>query len=166
MANLRTFLVKRDNPKHRSVIEYAAHYLYELADVGQEFAIEVKEITRTLDQNSRMWAMLADIVKQVGWRRAVWRGDRCVKDGAYVNFKECEHARPLTSEEFKDVFTAAIRRPRTLGSLDGGGIVAVGLRTSKMSKREMSDLQTLMAAFGDEREVEWSEPPPREGDWA
>lgn len=162
MAVLRAFIVKRDNPRRDQVLQNCAHYLHEMADIGQDVAIEVKEITRTLDQNARMWAMLADIVRCVGWRRAVWRGDRCVKDGAYVNFSECPHARPLTSEEYKDVFTAAIRRPRTLGSLDGGGIVAVGLRTSSMSKREMSELQTLMAAFGDERDVDWSEPPAKD----
>ena len=165
MALLRTFIVRRDNPAHLKVIEYAAHYLYDQASHGQDYAVEVKEITRSLSQNARQWAMLADICGQVGWRRAVWRGDRCVQDGAYVNFSECPQARKLTSEEFKDVFTAAIRKPNMLGSLDGGGIVAVGLRTSKMSVREMSELQELMSAFGAERGVEWSEPPPREGDW-
>ena len=165
MALLRRFIVKRDNPAYRKVIEYATNYLHDQANHGQDYAIEVKEITRSISQNSRQWAMLADIAKQVGWRRAVWRGDRCVADGAYVNFKDCPQARKLTSEEFKDVFTAAIRKPAMLGSLDGGGIVAVGLRTSKMSVREMSELQELMAAFGAERGVEWSEPPPREGDW-
>ena len=31
---------------------------------------------------------------------------------------------------------------------------------NKMTKAEMSDLQTLMQAFGDERSVIWSEPEP------
>jgi hypothetical protein len=43
-------------------------------------------------------------------------------------------------------------------NLDGTGFVALGLSTSRMSKRELSDLMELISAFGAERGVEWTEP--------
>jgi hypothetical protein len=36
--------------------------------------------------------------------------------------------------------------------------VVMGVSTSRMSKRELGDLMTLIEAFGAERGVEWSEP--------
>jgi len=51
---------------------------------GRRMTIDVKPETRSLQANARMWAMLADISRQVNW-----------------------HGRKLTSEEWKHVFTAA-----------------------------------------------------------
>jgi hypothetical protein len=46
-------------------------------------------------------------------------------------------------------------------NLDGTGFVALGMSTSRMSVREMSDLIELVFAFGAERNVEWSDPQER-----
>lgn len=91
--------------------------------------------TRTSDQNARMWAMLADISEQVNW-----------------------HGKKLTSEDWKHVFTSALKKMEVVPNLDGTGFVALGLSTSRMSRRELSDLMELMSAFGAERDVIWSEP--------
>jgi hypothetical protein len=90
---------------------------------------------RTDEQNRKLWADLGDISKQVEWY------------GQY-----------LTPEDWKDVFTASLRRLRVVPGLDAGTFVPLGMRTSKMRKGEMGDLLTLIAAFGDERSVKWTEP--------
>lgn len=99
------------------------------------YEVRIKEPTRNSDQNSRMWAMLGDVSKQVDW-----------------------YGKRLTPEDWKHVFSASLRRLEVVPNLDGTGFVALGMSTSRMSKREMSDLIELVFAFGAERGVVWSEP--------
>ena len=99
---------------------------------GGALVVTAKPETRSLEQNARMWAMLSDISRQVVW-----------------------HGRKLSPEEWKHVFTAALKKQDVVPGLDGGFVV-LGLSTSKMTRREMGDLQTLMEAFGAERGVVWS----------
>lgn len=89
---------------------------------------------RSLDQNAKLWPMLDDVARQVEWY------------GQY-----------LTKEEWKDVFTAALKRQKVVPGLEGGFVV-LGTSTRRMSKREFSELIELIYAFGAERGVRWSEP--------
>lgn len=100
-------------------------------------AVRLSRPTRTLDQNARLWPMLHDIAKQIEW-----------------------YGQMLTEEEWKDIFTAALKRLKVVPGLDGGFVV-VGAHTSRMTIGEMCDLQELMQAFGDEREIRWTEPPKK-----
>lgn len=101
------------------------------------FVCEIKPRTRSLDQNAKMWAMLADLSRQVEW------------------YGQC-----LTSDEWKDVLTAALKKQKAVPGIDGGFVV-IGARTRNMTIREMSDLVELMYAFGAERDVKWSDPVPQ-----
>ena len=94
------------------------------------YAVTVKEPTRSLEQNSRLWALLHDVATQVDW-----------------------YGKRLTPEDWKHVFTSSLRKLEVVPNLEGNGFVALGLSTSRMSKREMSDLMTLIEAFGAERNV-------------
>lgn len=80
---------------------------------------------RSDEQNRRLWAMLSDVSEQV----------------EYYGSKR-------SAEAWKDIFSAALRDVQTVPSLDGKGIVQIGLRTSKMSKAEMSDLFALIEEWG------------------
>jgi hypothetical protein len=102
------------------------------------YAVQIKEPTRNLDQNARMWAMLGDVSRQVDW-----------------------YGKRLTAEDWKHVFSSSLRRLEVVPNLDGTGFVALGMSTSRMSVREMSDLIELVFAFGAERNVEWSDPQER-----
>jgi hypothetical protein len=99
---------------------------------GRRMVLEVKPSTRSLEQNARLWAMLTDISRQVDW-----------------------YGRKLTPEEWKHVFTASLKKQDVVPGLDGGFVV-LGMSTSKMTKAEMCDLQTLMEAFGAEKGVRFS----------
>ena len=101
---------------------------------GGALVLTVKPETRTLAQNSRLWAMLTDVSQQVVW-----------------------HGRKLLPEEWKWVFTAALKKQDAVPGLDGGFVI-LGQSTSKMTRREMSDLQTLIEAFGAERDVRFTAP--------
>jgi hypothetical protein len=103
-------------------------------NAGQRLVVEVKPETRTTEQNSKLWACLTDVSRQVDW-----------------------HGQKLEASEWKDVFTAALKRQKVVPGLEGGFVV-LGSSTSRMTKAEMSELFELMFAFGAEHEVCWSEP--------
>lgn len=96
--------------------------------------VDIREPTRSLQANAYMWAALSDVADQVIW-----------------------YGRKLTAEEFKHVFTAALKKQDVVPGLDGGFVV-LGLSTSKMTIREMSDLIEIIHAFGAEHNVRFSAP--------
>lgn len=101
---------------------------------GHRMVLELNPETRSLAQNARLWAMLTDISHQVDW-----------------------YGRKLTQEEWKHVFTAALSKQDVVPGIDGGFVV-LGKSTSKMTRGEMAELQTLMEAFGAEKGVRFSAP--------
>ena len=110
------------------------HALECVQNAPDGYVVKVNEPTRSLDQNAKLWPMLHDVADQVVW-----------------------HGQKLTPENWKDVFTAALKRAKVVPGLDGGFVVC-GQRSSSMSKREFSELLELMMAFGAEHGVMWSEP--------
>lgn len=111
---------------------FCASYVLELAPAG--CIVEFKAPTRSLEQNARMWAMLTDVSRQVVW-----------------------YGKTLTPEDWKDVFTASLRKARVVPTIDGDGFVPLGMSTSKMSKAEIGTLMDLMEAFGAQHGVVFSD---------
>ena len=105
-----------------------------LLAAGKSVYVTIAEKTRSTAQNALMWAMLTDVSKQVDW---------------YEN--------KLTPEEWKDMFTAALKRQKVVPGIDGG-FVSIGSHTSQMTVSEMTDLIELMNAFGAERGVKFRAP--------
>lgn len=98
------------------------------------YVVEIRRPTRSLRANARLWAMLRDISEQVEW-----------------------YGKRLTPEEWKHVFSAALKKYDMVPGIDGGFVV-LGQSTSSYTSAEMSDLQELMQAFGAERGVRFSAP--------
>jgi hypothetical protein len=94
---------------------------------------------RTIDQNKKLWAMLSDVASQIPWP----------VNGSMVL---------MASEDWKDVFTASLRKHNRVAMGIDGGFVILGMRTSKMKKQQFADLIEIIYAFGAERGVVWSEP--------
>lgn len=109
-------------------------YLDAALQGSRRWVLSIKPETRSLQQNARLWAMLTDISQQVDW-----------------------YGRKLTPENWKHIFSAALKKQDVVPGLDGGFVV-LGLSTSKMTVGEMADLQTLMEAFGAERGVRFTAP--------
>ena len=103
-------------------------------NVPEGTTFEVRAPRRSLDQNALMWSLLGQISKQVDW-----------------------YGQKLSSEDWKDVLTASLRRTRVVPGLDAGTFVPLGMRTSQMTKDELSELIELVYAFGAERNVKFRE---------
>lgn len=88
--------------------------------------IEFKASKRTLDQNSRMWAMLTEVSRQLPW-----------------------HGVRLQPQDWKLIFLDALNRElRIVPNIDGTGFVNLGRSSSDLSKAEMTDMIELIFAFG------------------
>lgn len=109
-----------------------AHRLIEVAP--QRAVLNIREATRSTDQNSKLWAMLSDI-------------SRAKPEG-----------RTLTPDVWKALFCHALDHAQRFEmALDGKGMVPVGFRTSRMNKQQMSDLIETIAEFGARHGVQWSD---------
>ena len=111
-----------------------AHCIEQIRAAPFGKVVVIQNAARSLEQNARMWAMLTDISRQVDW-----------------------YGNKLTPDEWKDVFSASLKRQKVVPGIDGGFVVC-GQRTSKMTVAEHSDLMTLMEAFGAEHGVKFSAP--------
>jgi hypothetical protein len=89
---------------------------------------------RTVDQNSKLWAMLNDVAraKPEGrqWPPETWKAAFMHSLGHQVLFAD---------------------------GLDGSGPFPVGFRTSRMTVKQMIDLIDSIYAYGSEHGVEWRE---------
>jgi len=103
-------------------------------NVPEDTTVEFRAPRRSLDQNALMWSLLQQISKQVDW-----------------------YGQKLGSEDWKDVLTASLRRTRVVPGIDAGTFVPLGMRTSQMTKEEISELIELIYAFGAERGVKFRE---------
>ena len=130
MANKKIFKLISENVKENLI-----SFIRSLpTDSKNPLVVSIQEMTRTLEQNARMWATLTDISKQVVW-----------------------HGLKLAPEEWKHVFTATLKGQKTVPNLDGTGFIILGQSTRAMSKKEFSNLLELAYAFGAEQGVKWSE---------
>jgi hypothetical protein len=114
--------------------DYARHRAMKaVANAPAGYVASVEEPRRTTDQNSRLWAMLSDVAmsKPLG--------------------------RMHTPEEWKCIFMAACGwEVAFLPGLDGR-FLPYGYRSSRLTKKQMTDLQDFIQAWGDENGVSWSD---------
>ena len=90
--------------------------------------------SRSNDQNALLWSRLGEISRGV-----IWYGQK------------------LSAEDWKDVMTASLRKARVVPGLDSGSFVPLGMRTSDMTKDEMTALLDLIDAFAAQHGVEFRE---------
>lgn len=117
------------NPRTRTL---AAERLSKAPD---GWVMELRDRTRSTEQNSALWAALTDVSVQVEW-----------------------HGVRLTPEDWKLVFMDALNQEmRLVPNVAGTGFINLGRSSSKLTKQEFSDLIELVRAFGSERGVQWSD---------
>lgn len=90
-------------------------------DAPDGYAVTIAEPTRNLAQNAAQWPLLEAFSQQLQWP----------VNGQMVY---------MSADEWKDVLTCCFRNEtaRLAMGLDGG-VVMLGMRTSKMTKREFSE---------------------------
>lgn len=93
---------------------------------GKPWMLEVKEPTRSLEQNAAFWGLVAQIVKQ----------------------RPVHHGRQMNAEAYKAVFMDALgHEVDYMPSLDGKRMFPLGLRSSRLTKDQFSDLLQLILAW-------------------
>jgi len=109
--------------------------VFDVKNAPDGFIVTVAPPTRTLDQNAAQWPYLDAFSKQLDWP----------VNGQMVK---------MTPEEWKDVLTAAFKREtaRLAMGLDGG-VVMLGMRTSKMPKSTFSEWIEFLKATAAMRNV-------------
>jgi len=89
-----------------------------------------KHDARSIEQNALMWSWLTAISEQLPW-----------------------HGEKLSPNDYKDILTAGLRQAHVVPGINEGTYVPLGLRTSSMSRTEMTALLELIAAFAAEHGV-------------
>lgn len=118
---------------HRAITTAWAECVKPMLMAGHRLVLRVEPEKRSNEQNKRLWAMLSEVSRQVDW-----------------------YGQSLSPEDWKHIFTASLQKTRAVPGIDGG-IVVLGQSTSRMTKAEMSELQTLIEAFGAERGVNFTD---------
>lgn len=110
-----------------------------VADAPEGYVVRVDEPTRNLEQNALLWVLLDAFSKQLVWP----------VNGAMVK---------LEAEEWKDILTAAFKREGQRVAMGlNGGMVILGMRTSKMGKREFAEFIEFLQSVAVDRGVELDE---------
>jgi NinB protein len=96
---------------------------------------------RTLDQNSAQWPLLESFSRQLLWP----------VNGAMV---------AMSAEEWKDVLSAAFRGENVRLAMGlNGGVVMLGMRTSKMGKKQFSEWLEFLHSVAADRGVQLDDVP-------
>ena len=98
------------------------------------FRVEIRERTRSLDQNALMWELLTALSKQLPWP---------------INGK----TETLEPEEWKDILSAGLNQENRIAMGIRGGFVMLGRRTSKMTVKQMTELIELIYSFAAENGI-------------
>lgn len=131
MTDKRTFFMQHSEARRRAMAA--------VADAPEGWRVTVEPPKRNLEQNSLLWVLLAAFADQLVWP----------VNGAMVK---------LSPEEWKDILSAAYKREsqRVAMGLDGG-MVMLGLRTSKLNKKEFAELIEFIHSVAADRGVELNE---------
>lgn len=92
MSERRQFILRNEAIKQFALQQLSAIQ----PDEAHPPVIEQREMTRSLDQNAKMWAVLDDISKQVDW-----------------------YGRKLSSEDWKHVLTASKKKQEAVPGMGG-----------------------------------------------
>jgi ABC-type Fe3+ transport system substrate-binding protein len=100
------------------------------------YVVTIKEPTRNSEQNALLWVLLTAFSAQLVWP----------VNGQMVK---------LEPEEWKDILSAAYKREaqRVAMGIDGG-VVMLGLRTSKMGKRQFAEFIEFILSVAVDRGVD------------
>lgn len=110
-------------------------------ETGTGTVVEFRKKSRSTEQNAKLHAMLGEIAEQVDW-----------------------YGQKLSATDWKNMFTASLRKANVVPGIDAGTVVPLGISTSTMTVDEMSNLIELIYAFGAQREPPVIFKDPQSGD--
>lgn len=113
-----------------------------IIDAPDGHFVHIQEPTRNLNQNARFHAMCGDIAKQMPWM-----------------------GRQLGTEDWKRLLvdswmrTTGRHASQVVPSLDGAGVVSLGVQTRGLGVRAMAELIEYVMAWGTEHGIQFSDDP-------
>lgn len=127
MTERRVFILAHPEARRRALA-----YVAEAPDL---YVVEVREQKRGLEQNAYLWVILQHFAEQLEWP---------------VNGVMCK----LSPEDWKDLLSAAYKREsqRVAIGIDGG-MVMLGMRTSKMGRRTFAEFLEFVLSVAADRGV-------------
>lgn len=110
------------------------------------------ENERSLLQNRKVHAMIADIAAQCLFQGRRWRAEswKRLLIEAYVNTVKAEARANRQKNPFPELSLL-------VEGIDGETVVQLGVQTRTLSREQMSDFVESMYAYGTEKGVAWSE---------
>ena len=110
-------------------------FLANVLQSGKRFLLTIKLETRTQAQNRLMWPILTQFSSQLEWP----------VDGRMVK---------MTPDDWKDVLSAAFKGESVRLAMGlNGGVVLLGQRTSKFTKKEFAEWIEFLYATAADRDV-------------
>lgn len=131
------FVIQHKNPHWGTVRRNAIAEIMSASENG-DCMVSVTDVVRSLDQNAKQWPMLRDIADQVPLR---------------INGQEVR----ASEADFKAVLTAAFTGETRFAESPFGGLVAIGISTRSMPKKQFVEYIEFLYAFGTDKGVIWSE---------
>lgn len=112
-----------------------ANALEAVRNAAEGMCVEIKERTRSIEQNSAQWPILQAFSEQLQWP----------VNGQMVY---------LSADEWKTILTAAFKQETVRLAMGlNGGMVLLGYRTSQFGKREFSEWLDFLFSVAAERGV-------------
>lgn len=102
------------------------------------YRVEIRERTRTLDQNAALWRLLTILSKRLPWM--------CNGTQQY-----------LSPDDWKDILTASLHQEQRIAMGARGGFVMLGRKTSTMPVKQMSELIEFIYSFSAEQGIDLDE---------
>ena len=142
------FVIRRERQDNRA---YICSFIMEHGVDG--WNVDITEPKKKREQEEKYHAMISDIAKQVEHIGRKWDPDDMKR---------------LLVDEFADEMRLAgmplHHDGRVAPSFDGRRIVQLGMQTRDFYVKEASQFIEFLYAFGEQRDVKWSEPSGRKED--
>jgi hypothetical protein len=104
---------------------------------GRKLTLEIKPASKSRDQEEKYHAIIGDIAKQAQHMGAKWDAD--------------DWKRLLVDQFVKD---QGLNGSKIIPSLDGSGIVQLGMQTRKFTKEQASEFVAFLICWCDQNGIE------------
>lgn len=135
----RVFVMAHDTARDRAIRA--------VRDAADGMVVEIREPSKSRDQEAKYHAMFSDFARQCEFMGQKWDADdwkRLLVD--------------LFAKTMRELGTPLHHDSRIVPSLDGQGVVQLGVQTRQFWKGEASNFIEFLYVAGAERGVEWSDP--------
>lgn len=103
---------------------------------GRKLTLEIKPVSKSREQEEKYHAIIGDIAKQAQHMGAKWSAE--------------DWKRLLVDQYLKD---AGLNGSKIIPSLDGAGIVQLGMQTRKFTKEQASEFVEFLLAWSAENGI-------------